>query len=556
MKNMLRDFDELHVVNFDEPGGSGSGAGVGGAGFTIPDIEYANDLSVLSEKFEQLKNKLKEVLPFLGILAAILGIIYFGDIINGIKNFLVALSQNNPIILFVAGAALMIKGLLDFHDAIHKILAGDFSIDTLNDALDALSWMALGSAGILLALTKGAILTTFGFSGLLVGAILLTLGIAAAYIIFDQFKELLFGTNDTFETFRNIMIGVAVAAGVATVAGILFNLAWAPIVLTILLVITVIATVIAAIKELGKIFNWWGDETEKSNDKVKTSTESAFSSINSLLENGTTDVNSFSDAFSGSIGTTNTNLDDLSKKLEETFGKDTSSMLNSSIGNYENYSSELSKITGEINSGTSKDLKELQTNFDTSSKDILDTGTTTFQDLAKTIDTSTKDAFIAFNNNMQDILDTLDADALIIADYANEIKTALKSIGETQIKIPHFRIDWDTWSTNGKFMQKAGLPGFPMIAVDWYMNGGFPTKGDLFIANEREPELIGSMGNRSVVANNTQITEGIADASYYGMRKALKEVDFGGDTEIYIGNRQITDYVVKQKKMDDRRYGR
>ncbi len=43
-----------------------------------------------------------------------------------------------------------------------------------------------------------------------------------------------------------------------------------------------------------------------------------------------------------------------------------------------------------------------------------------------------------------------------------------------------------------------------------YAQGGFPIPGDLFIANERGPELVGSMNNRPAVANNQQIIEGIA----------------------------------------------
>lgn len=43
-----------------------------------------------------------------------------------------------------------------------------------------------------------------------------------------------------------------------------------------------------------------------------------------------------------------------------------------------------------------------------------------------------------------------------------------------------------------------------------YAAGGFPIVGDLFIANERGPELVGSMNNRPAVANQQQIIEGIS----------------------------------------------
>ena len=44
-----------------------------------------------------------------------------------------------------------------------------------------------------------------------------------------------------------------------------------------------------------------------------------------------------------------------------------------------------------------------------------------------------------------------------------------------------------------------------------FAEGGFPTSGDLFFANENGiPEYIASMGNRTAVANNDQIVEGIS----------------------------------------------
>ena len=53
----------------------------------------------------------------------------------------------------------------------------------------------------------------------------------------------------------------------------------------------------------------------------------------------------------------------------------------------------------------------------------------------------------------------------------------------------------------------ASLPGMNIPA---YASGGFVPKGDLFIANESSPEFVGNIGNRTAVANNNQIVQGIA----------------------------------------------
>lgn len=69
---------------------------------------------------------------------------------------------------------------------------------------------------------------------------------------------------------------------------------------------------------------------------------------------------------------------------------------------------------------------------------------------------------------------------------------------------------------DGATIQLAHLPTFSVAA---YANGGFPNQGDLFIANEAGAELVGSMGGRTTVANQMEITDGIAD----GVRQAVAD---------------------------------
>ena len=44
-----------------------------------------------------------------------------------------------------------------------------------------------------------------------------------------------------------------------------------------------------------------------------------------------------------------------------------------------------------------------------------------------------------------------------------------------------------------------------LLEIDTYAHGGIPDHGELFIANERGPELVGRIGNKSAVANDEQI---------------------------------------------------
>ena len=47
------------------------------------------------------------------------------------------------------------------------------------------------------------------------------------------------------------------------------------------------------------------------------------------------------------------------------------------------------------------------------------------------------------------------------------------------------------------------------VSMSEYAQGGWPSVGDLFIANEAGPEYVASIGNKTAVANNDQIVEGI-----------------------------------------------
>ena len=52
----------------------------------------------------------------------------------------------------------------------------------------------------------------------------------------------------------------------------------------------------------------------------------------------------------------------------------------------------------------------------------------------------------------------------------------------------------------------------PSLNVNKYASGGFPSVGEMFIAREDGPEMVGKIGNQNAVANNTQITKSIESA--------------------------------------------
>jgi hypothetical protein len=111
--------------------------------------------------------------------------------------------------------------------------------------------------------------------------------------------------------------------------------------------------------------------------------------------------------------------------------------------------------------------------------------------------------------------------SVAIEDFKAKIQNAWNSFKQwwndlglefPHIDTPHFKID-------GEF--SLAPPRVPKVSIDWYANGGFPGKGQLFVANEVGPEMVGTMDGRTAVANQQEITTGIANAVYPAVYNAV-----------------------------------
>lgn len=93
-------------------------------------------------------------------------------------------------------------------------------------------------------------------------------------------------------------------------------------------------------------------------------------------------------------------------------------------------------------------------------------------------------------------------------------------------------------------IQKADLSQYK---IKTFATGGFPTAGSMFIAGEAGAELVGNIGGRTAVANQDQITEGIAQAVYNAMMSANQS---GGNQNInlFIDGKQVNAAVEKAKR--------
>lgn len=91
------------------------------------------------------------------------------------------------------------------------------------------------------------------------------------------------------------------------------------------------------------------------------------------------------------------------------------------------------------------------------------------------------------------------------------------------IPLPHITVSWNSHT--------VGPVSFstPSFGLDWYAKGGFPNMGEMFVARENGPEMVGRMGRRNAVANNNQIVDGIRAGVYEAMVNALESFSGGGN---------------------------
>lgn len=101
--------------------------------------------------------------------------------------------------------------------------------------------------------------------------------------------------------------------------------------------------------------------------------------------------------------------------------------------------------------------------------------------------------------------------------------------GQTLLEGTNNVIDWLKNLTKG-------------IGIGGFATGGFPTKGQLFFANEAGPELVGNIGGNTAVANNDMIVTAIEEASYRGFMRAMSNSN--GNMNVQLDFKNVNDSAI------------
>jgi hypothetical protein len=102
----------------------------------------------------------------------------------------------------------------------------------------------------------------------------------------------------------------------------------------------------------------------------------------------------------------------------------------------------------------------------------------------------------------------------------NKFIDAIKNLGKAIKDLPNKKtVTFEVEQTTGVQTSIDSVPVFNWRA---YASGGFPPTGQFFIAREAGPELVGTIGRRTAVANNEQIVEAVAQGVYEAVSMAMR----------------------------------
>lgn len=201
-----------------------------------------------------------------------------------------------------------------------------------------------------------------------------------------------------------------------------------------------------------------------------------------------------------------------------------------------NYNKLLSKISALTKSATDIDLKNLKANLKTVGQNIVVGLANGLEDKKKTLSNALKEV-------LDDVLSTENGKKYG-KTFGEAIATGISN-GFKGAKFPKLS---GTIST--KLNNKVELD------LKAYAMGGIVDSGQIFIANERGPELVGTIGNQTAVANQNQIVTAVSLGVYNAIVDAMsKTTQTQQPVSVVINGREVFKTVQSESKAYSKRTG-
>ncbi len=138
------------------------------------------------------------------------------------------------------------------------------------------------------------------------------------------------------------------------------------------------------------------------------------------------------------------------------------------------------------------------------------------------------------NEQTQKMIDDLEAMA-----YDADPAVYIKALPPSSNSMKDIEKLIDNLSRNRKMTINVGVNVATKIAeiakesIKKFASGGFPDTGELFVAREAGPELVGRINGKTAVANNDQIVSGISSGVFNAVTSAMKGINSKGNMNIH-----------------------
>ena len=171
-----------------------------------------------------------------------------------------------------------------------------------------------------------------------------------------------------------------------------------------------------------------------------------------------------------------------------------------------------------------------------------------------------------FEKAWQGIVNVFSVAGEIFTDIKNGILTAFKSVVNGLIKglnntisIPFNGINNALWTI--KNIKILGLTPFANLrtisvpSIPYLAEGGVVAAGQMFVANEAGPELVGNVGRKTTVMNNDQIVDSVSRGVYQAVVAAMGDSNGDKVVEAKVNDKVLFEVMVSRARQETVRTG-
>lgn len=516
LKNVMIGMDELNIIssNSDTDTNIGSGVGSGGdLGITLPEYDFIGEAvdTKVNEITQKIKDAFGEILTAIADLELILGLI------------LIATGVNLPLgvaLLAIGAVTLVTAAVIDWHSTEDKL---SWALSLLTNIVGT----ALLAIGAVLAFSGGNI--PLGIGLMIAGATTLATKVVLNWT----------GVSEDVKTVITLISSIVGTALLAIGAILVFSGANIPLGLGMMAAggVTLANTIVPnwnsisdTLNSVCKKVNDWGTNIIDSFSTTCDNISSTIDNFEKKFKNKWNEITEKTDDIKVEVKLWfSQKEEEISEKWEElttgikdkvvtvkTTIQDKIGETKQSISDWwtekkKSLTDKISYLKIAVNNKVGQKKIDIKEWWDTKKKSL--TNKTSY------LVTAVKNKV---GSKAQDIKEWWDAKKKSLTDKTASLKVNLSDkLTSAFKKMIRDVIDY----LNGWVDKINGvLPGNPVKKLSYpswaaYKDGGFPTQGQMFLARESGPELVGTIGRKTAVVNNEQIVESVSAGVEYANSK-------------------------------------